>query len=143
MNVCHVVVVVSDNLTNAPTDLHYLLDRAICLKPTVFTKSSFPQSNHKLPNSISEKSDLASRLIAKSFSEVSINAGKSKQGLNNPNSNRFVDHLDEEVIDTNEPIETFLDHPTIQNQVNDTEKKSTYFETESKDVLDALDRLKS
>ncbi|KAH8868725.1 Protein SMG9 [Schistosoma japonicum] len=42
VNVCHVVLVVSDNLTTATTQLHCLIDRAIGLKPTVFTPSAIP-----------------------------------------------------------------------------------------------------
>lgn len=43
LNCCHVVLVVSDEIGNAPLQLHRLVDRAAGLKPTVYTPSVIPQ----------------------------------------------------------------------------------------------------
>ncbi|TGZ69171.1 hypothetical protein CRM22_003895 [Opisthorchis felineus] len=44
LNVCHVLLVVTDNLSTAPSQLYRLIDRAAALKPTVYTPSVLPHS---------------------------------------------------------------------------------------------------
>ncbi|KAF8564342.1 hypothetical protein P879_10179 [Paragonimus westermani] len=48
LNVCHVVLVVTDSLDTAPTREHRLIDRAALLKPTVYTASVLRHEEDRL-----------------------------------------------------------------------------------------------
>ncbi|THD22537.1 hypothetical protein D915_006750 [Fasciola hepatica] len=43
LNCCHVILVVSDEISNTPLQLHRLVDRASGLKPTMYTPAVIPQ----------------------------------------------------------------------------------------------------
>ncbi|CAH8582754.1 unnamed protein product [Schistosoma turkestanicum] len=146
INVCHVVLVVSDNLTTASTQLHRLIDRAIGLKPTVFTPNAMPI--HTLRGRQHFDVHKKSSDTANNCTDVK-NLTTSIQGLkishlnqtNPPIINEDNKSLEVEDVDISSLSEQqqIIGNYSTSNHLLEQYLHST--EVESKDVSNAINRL--
>ncbi|CAH8673451.1 unnamed protein product [Schistosoma rodhaini] len=146
INVCHVVLVVSDNLTTASTQLHRLIDRAIGLKPTVFTPNAIPI--HTLRGRQHSDVQKKSSDNAKNCTDIK-NLTTSVQGLQISNLNKTnpsiinKDNKSLEVEDVDisslSEQQQFIGNYSTSNNILGQYLHSA--EAESKDVSNAINRL--
>nr|CAH8872416.1 unnamed protein product [Trichobilharzia regenti] len=147
VNVCHVVLVVSDNLSTAPTQLHRFVDRAISLKPTVFTPNVIPfhAMRDKQSSNIRKKSsngtvdcpEVKNLTTAVQRLEISHSNGVTNVPVSNEADD--VSELEDDVASLSEQY----------HQVGSNFPTSNHFlrqclqspEAESRDVSNAINRL--
>ncbi|CAH8293623.1 unnamed protein product, partial [Schistosoma intercalatum] len=129
INVCHVVLVVSDNLTTASTQLHRLIDRAIGLKPIVFTPNAMPI--HALRGR--QHSDIHNNVQGLQISNVN----KTNPSIINKD-NKSLEIEDVDILSLSEQ-QQFIGNYSTSNNILGQYLHS--IEAESKDVTNAINRL--
>ncbi|CAH8872573.1 unnamed protein product [Trichobilharzia szidati] len=147
VNVCHVVLVVSDNLNTAPTQLHRFIDRAISLKPTVFTPNVIPShamsdrksSNirKKSSNSTVNCSEVKNLTTAVQRLEISHSNGVTNLPVGNEGDD--VSELEDDVASLSEQYHQVCSNFPTSNHFLRRYLQSA--EAESKDVSNAINRL--
>lgn len=146
INVCHVVLVVSDNLTTASTQLHRLIDRAIGLKPTVFTPNAMPihtlrgrqHSDVQKKSSDNTKNCTDIKNLTTSVQGLQIsNLNKTNPSIiNKDNKSLEVEDVD---ISSLSEQQQFIGNYSTSNNILGQYLHSA--EAESKDVSNAINRL--
>ncbi|CAH8648513.1 unnamed protein product [Schistosoma guineensis] len=146
INVCHVVLVVSDNLTTASTQLHRLIDRAIGLKPTVFTPNATPihalrgrqHSDIHNKSSDNNKNCTDIKKLTTSVQGLQIsNVNKTNPSVINKD-NKSLEVEDVDILSLSEH-QQFIGNYSTSNNILGQYLHST--EAESKDVTNAINRL--
>ncbi|CAH8638671.1 unnamed protein product [Schistosoma intercalatum] len=146
INVCHVVLVVSDNLTTASTQLHRLIDRAIGLKPTVFTPNAMPihalrgrqHSDIHNKSSDNNKNCTDIKKLTTSVQGLQIsNVNKTNPSIINKD-NKSLEVEDVDILSLSEQ-QQFIGNYSTSNNILGQYLHS--IEAESKDVTNAINRL--
>ncbi|KAA3679957.1 uncharacterized protein DEA37_0013641 [Paragonimus westermani] len=162
LNVCHVVLVVTDSLDTAPTRVHRLIDLAASLKPTVYTASVLRHEEDRLATGLVNTTNLTDPNGQKSAVTAAPCHGAVKNGLRvNPNFgfDRNFKHMPDEEVEvecasyadgqSGSPPVASADvarssvGPSVLFSRSEHEPKhSQPFDTEASDVVEALNRLK-
>ncbi|VDQ00932.1 unnamed protein product [Trichobilharzia regenti] len=155
INVCHVVLVVSDNLNTAASQLHPFIDRAISLKPTVFTPNVIPfhamhNDDKQSSNVVVGKKSAANSTVQKSSEVQNLTTAVQHLRISHSNTvtnvsavsneNDDISELEDDVVSLSEQYHQVGgdDFPTSNPCLRQYLQSP---EAESKDVSNKINRL--
>ncbi|KAF7255134.1 hypothetical protein EG68_07679 [Paragonimus skrjabini miyazakii] len=163
LNVCHVVLVVTDSLDTALTRVHRLIDRAASLKPTVYTASVLRHGQDRLTTGLVNTTNLTNPNEQTSAATAAPSRGVVKNGLRvNPdfgldgNLKQLPDEEEVEVecasyadgqsgsppVASADVARSSVGPSGLFSRSEHEPKHSQPFDTEASDVVEALNRLK-
>ncbi|KAF5395865.1 hypothetical protein PHET_11619 [Paragonimus heterotremus] len=163
LNVCHVVLVVTDSLDTALTRVHRLIDRAASLKPTVYTASVLRHEQDRLATGLVNTTNLTNPNEQTSAATAAPTRGVVKNGLRvNPdfgldgNLKQLADEEEVEVecasyadgqsgsppVASADVARSSVGPSGLFSRSEHEPKHSQPFDTEASDVVEALNRLK-
>ncbi|KAF8566652.1 hypothetical protein P879_07549 [Paragonimus westermani] len=157
LNVCHVVLVVTDSLDTAPTRVHRLIDRAASLKPTVYTASVLRHEEDRLATGLVNTTNVTNP----NGQTSAVTAAPCHGAVKNPDfglDQNFKQIPDEEVevecasyadgqsgsppVASADVARSSVGPSVLFSRSEHEPKHSQPFDTEASDVVEALNRLK-